>query len=281
MKVVLVYNPRSGSALTAKELRAKCKAAGIEIERLISISDDFEKKLALFLNKRTIIAVIGGDGTASSVAGIVVGTKAVLAPLPGGTLNHFTKDLDIPQDIDEALLRLVTAKQRLIDVATVNGQVFVNNSSLGLYSSSLLVREDLESKLGKWVASIVAAIRTVIEFQVFQVTVNGETFHTPFIFVGNNHYDIDEIGGAQRTRLDEGVLSVSIAKTRTRSALMKIAMWAVVGKAKVLDEFNVYTTEKLTIETKRRHLYVSRDGEVRKIIAPLSYAIQKKVLNIL
>lgn len=281
MKIVLVYNPRSGSALTAKELRAKCKAAGIEIERLISMSDDFEKKLALFLNKRTIIAVIGGDGTVSSVAGIVVGTKAVLAPLPGGTLNHFTKDLGIPQDIDEALSRLVTAKQRLIDVATVNGQVFVNNSSLGLYSSSLLMRENLENKLGKWIAAIVASVGAIFRFQVFQVRVNGETFRTPFIFIGNNDYKLDEVGGAQRMRLDEGILGVCIAKTRARSALIKIALWAVVGKAKVLDEFDVYTTKKLIIETKRRHLHVSRDGEVSKMSLPLHYAIQKKVLNIL
>lgn len=71
MKIVLVFNPKSGSALSKSELNKKCKNAGIKVEKFVAIEDGFEKKLQKYLDKKTYIAVIGGDGTISAVAGIV------------------------------------------------------------------------------------------------------------------------------------------------------------------------------------------------------------------
>lgn len=75
----------------------------------------------------------GGDGTVSAIASTLAGTGGVLGVLPLGTCNHFAKDLGLPQDLTGAVRTAVTGCARIVDVGEVNGQVFLNNSSLGLY----------------------------------------------------------------------------------------------------------------------------------------------------
>ncbi len=81
----------------------------------------------------SIVAAGGGDGTISAVAAALVGTDTALGVLPLGTLNHFAKDLGIPLKLEDAVRALLTGETIAVDVAEINGKVFLNNSSLGLY----------------------------------------------------------------------------------------------------------------------------------------------------
>ncbi|MCI1220004.1 MAG: hypothetical protein LKF99_05660 [Bifidobacterium sp.] len=283
MKMVIVDNPQSGSAIPRQELREKCARAGIEIEKFVAIGDGFENELKPVIQAGRPIAAIGGDGTVSAVAGLVAGTESTLIPLPGGTLNHFTKDLDIPQDIDEAIARLATLSPRSIDIAEVNGTFLINNSSIGLYPTSLRGRDRLESAsiLGKWSAAIVTSWRAFVSFKTYRVTIDDETFETPFIFIGNNRYELGAAGAINRTRLDEGVLTVYAARTQSRLTLLKIAFFALLGHDKQFDEFEEFFPVAVTIKTDHAELSVSHDGEVCKLRTPLRYAIHPKALNIL
>ncbi|HSE21949.1 MAG TPA: diacylglycerol kinase family protein, partial [Pyrinomonadaceae bacterium] len=89
-------------------------------------------------NNSTIVAG-GGDGTISSVAAALAGTAKTLGVLPLGTLNHFAKDMNIPLDLEGAINVICEGRVRSVDVGEVNGHIFINNSSLGLYPS--IVRE--------------------------------------------------------------------------------------------------------------------------------------------
>lgn len=281
MKIILVYNPKSGSALRKSELRQKFAAAAIDIDEFIAIEKGFEKYLSPYIAEGRNIGVIGGDGTISAVAGLVANTNATLIPLPGGTLNHFTKDLGVPQDIDDALAHLKKRHPRTVDIASINEKMFINNSSIGLYPASLRDREEIEPHLGKWPAAVAASLRALVHFKTYHVTI-GDTFvTTPFIFVGNNRYSLDSPGGTERSSLTEGILTVYIAKTQSRFTLLKIALFALVGKSNQVTEFEEFYPKTLTIETKRRHLSVSHDGEVSKLAPPLTYSIHIKALRIL
>jgi diacylglycerol kinase family enzyme len=77
----------------------------------------------------------GGDGTVSTVASALVNTDKAFGVLPLGTLNHFAKDLGLPQDLEAAARSLLTGSTARVDAAEVNGRVFVNNSGLGIYPS--------------------------------------------------------------------------------------------------------------------------------------------------
>ena len=88
------------------------------------------------LRKGTFAVVAaGGDGTVSAVASGLVGSKTPLGVVPVGTLNHFAKDMHIPLDAEGAVQTIAAGRIRAVDVGEVNGRVFVNNSSLGLYAS--------------------------------------------------------------------------------------------------------------------------------------------------
>jgi diacylglycerol kinase family enzyme len=91
-------------------------------------------------DSQTIVAG-GGDGTISAIAAELVDTDKTLGVLPLGTLNHFAKDLNIPLDVKEAAQTIIAGHVVEVDVGEVNGQVFVNNSSLGLYPDIVRRRE--------------------------------------------------------------------------------------------------------------------------------------------
>src|SRR5207342_1025227 len=79
------------------------------------------------------VIVGGGDGTVRAVAGAVAGSNVPLGILPLGTLNHFARDIGLPIDLEQAVAVIVAGHHRRVDLAEVNGRVFINNSSVGIY----------------------------------------------------------------------------------------------------------------------------------------------------
>ncbi|OGL22011.1 hypothetical protein A2707_01510 [Candidatus Saccharibacteria bacterium RIFCSPHIGHO2_01_FULL_45_15] len=280
MNVVVVYNPKSGSALPANELRTLFDDVDVAIIEFVDVTDDIKKSLKKYTNSQTIIAAIGGDGTINSVAQQIVDTPAILAPLPGGTLNHFTKDLGIDQDLATAISNIPSSTPRSIDVATVNERLFLNNSSIGVYPSSLRTRKRFEDRLGKWPAAVIGTIRATVSYHLYDVTVSGQTFRTPFLFVGNNDYHIEAIGQSRDT-LDAGTLSVYAITIQHRRDLLKLFLYALIGKLSDHEHFHSYLTDSFTLHTKQKKLSVSTDGELFVESSPLTYAIKKRSLKII
>src|SRR5476649_731552 len=103
---------------------------------------------------RGVDAVVagGGDGTINAVASVLAGSSVALGVLPLGTLNHFAKDLNIPLDLDQAIATIARGTTAQVDVGDVNGRIFVNNSSLGLYPHIVRARDQQQRRLGrgKW-----------------------------------------------------------------------------------------------------------------------------------
>ena len=102
----------------------------------------------------------GGDGTVDTVAAALVGTEVALGVLPLGTLNHFAKDLGLPLELGGAVQTIGAGYTVRIDVGDVNGQMFLNNSSLGLYPRIVRHRQKQTERLGrsKWRVSLWATL---------------------------------------------------------------------------------------------------------------------------
>lgn len=280
-EIVVVHNQRSGSALSAKQLEALFVDAGFAVAKMIAIGDSLKQDLDPFVKNGHWIAAVGGDGTISAVTGIVAGTKAVLVPLPGGTLNNFTKDLGIDQDLERAIAKANGGVPESIDVASVNDRYFVNNSSIGVYPYSLKVRERTERSFGKWPAALYGISKAIVRFRTYKVTLARQTIVTPFVFVGNNDYklDTDMIDG--RTKLTGGELSVYAVRTARRWGLVRLFAAALTGSLDATKELVVYHATELTIATrKHRQLHVSRDGEVMTLSPPLLYKLHAGALTV-
>ncbi len=228
----------------------------------------------------------GGDGTLNAVAAAVVGTDIAFGILPLGTLNHFARDVGIPTELGEAARIVMERHTRPIDVGEVNGRIFLNNSSLGLYPS-IVRQRDRRRKFGwsKWVAAgaaTLSAFRTT-PFLNVQIQAGGQdlTRRTPFVFIGNNDYRIEGLRLGQRDRLDAGHLAIYVAHRTGRWGLIRLALRALIGHLKPGKDFDIIQSTEIRIETERRHVRVSTDGEIHTAATPLCYAVRAAALRVI
>jgi diacylglycerol kinase family enzyme len=229
----------------------------------------------------------GGDGTVSAIAGALAGTETRLGVLPLGTLNHFAKDNGIPLDLPGAAAVIADGHESALDVGRVNGRVFVNNSSLGVYARALINRDVKRDQLGmgKWPAMALAVWKVFRRSPLLrvQLSTEGETqrLRTPLVFVGNNRYDLELFRVGTRTCLDEGVLSLYVAKTASRWGMLKLGVRAAVGRLEQSRDFETRCVSKVRIGTRRTRVHVSLDGEVVAMDAPLKYEVWPGALRVL
>ncbi len=229
----------------------------------------------------------GGDGTINAVASVLVGSGVRFGVLPLGTLNHFAKDMKIPLALDEAIANLVHGQPCQVDVGEVNGSIFLNNSSLGLYPDIVRQREQLQRKLGqgKWPAfgrALLASLRRY-PFLNVKLKVNGDEHvrRTPFVFIGNNEYLMQGLNMGARARLDGGMLSLYVAQRPTRLGLLRLAFHALRGRLSEAKDFDVLLARELVIETHHKRLRVATDGEVNIMHPPLCYRSLPAALTVM
>src|ERR1044072_9229879 len=234
----------------------------------------------------SVIVAAGGDGTVNSVASAVIDSGKILGVLPLGTLNHFSKDLRIPSDLEAATHTIIAGHTIEVDVGEVNNKSFLNNSSLGLYP--MIVRErEKHQRLGfkKWPAFIWATIQALRRnpFLDVRLRVNDELLArtTPFVFVGNDEYAMDLFHIGLRDRLDRGELSIYITHGTSRLKLISLALRAVVGRLRNDKDFLALLSDEVKIQTARKRVRVAFDGEIEVMEAPLHYRVRRRALRVI
>ena len=233
------------------------------------------------------VVAAGGDGTVRSVAAGLVGSPTPLGVLPLGTLNHFAKDLGIPLDPKQAVEVIVARHQRSVDVGAVNDRVFVNNSSIGIYPDIVTAREDLRRQgHRKWAAFGLAIARILRQYRGVRVRLEAGTLTktavTPFLFVGNNEYQIEGIRLGSRLRLDAGCLHAYLAPRLRGADLPKLLALALAGRVMENHVLESFATRDLAVETPAmRAIRVALDGEVTFMTVPLRYRILPRALNVI
>jgi diacylglycerol kinase family enzyme len=232
-----------------------------------------------------IVVAAGGDGTVSAVAGALAGTPAALGIVALGTLNHFARDLGIPLAIDAAAKAIVRGGEKRVDVGEVNGRLFVNNSSIGLYPTFVLQRRH-QQRLGRgrWHAFAWAVARVIARYPLLDLRLclgdAVDNRRTPLVFVGNNVYGMEGFHIGRRERLDAGHLCVYVTQRRTRAKLFGLAVRALVGLMHQARDFEALVAQRVTIASRRRRLAVSTDGEVSIMDTPLEYAVRPGALRV-
>jgi diacylglycerol kinase family enzyme len=232
------------------------------------------------------ILVGGGDGTIRTAAGVLAGSGTPLGVLPLGTLNHFAKDLGLPLKLEDTIGVFAAGHVRSIDVGTVNGEIFINNSSIGIYPFLVLDRERMQEEEGKqkWHAALLAGFRALKKFPVrkLRVQVEGETIQhrTPIIFIGNNAYGLDLGTVGKRERLDGGELSIHVAKTESREGFLLLVLRAMFGRLRTSRDLQVLHGSFAEVTSRTSRLPVALDGEVEILQPPLRYEIRKQALKV-
>ena len=234
----------------------------------------------------TIVAA-GGDGTINAVAAAVVGSRARLAVLPFGTLNHFARDLAMPLDPRAAIAAIATGRERRIDVGEVNGHVFLNNSSIGLYPALVLERDQERRafRRGKFQAMAIAVARSArrVPLQRVRLAIAGRSLlrMTPFVFVANNAYSWKPTSFARRSCLDDGRLWCYFPTRRGTLGLARVLLATVLGGLDGARDLAGLPVRGFTLHSRRRLLAVALDGEVRHLRPPLRYRSHPLALRVL
>ncbi|MFN2532829.1 MAG: diacylglycerol kinase family protein [Pyrinomonadaceae bacterium] len=233
-----------------------------------------------------IVIAAGGDGTVNAVASSLVGTDKIFGILPTGTLNHFAKDLGLPLELDAALKTIEQGYTARVDVGAVNGEIFLNNSSLGLYPSIVKERQK-QQRLGsgKWAAFIWATVTVLRRYPFLDVRLafDGTTYdrRTPFVFIGNNRYEMERFNIGGRACLDRGELSLYMTDHTGRLGLIRLALRALFGGLLKEKDFTAMCTQEIWIGTRHSHLRVALDGEIKEMRPPLVYRVRPGALCVL
>ena len=230
------------------------------------------------------VAVAGGDGTLSSAAALLAGSNIELAVVPAGTYNHFAKDLGLHAELKESCQIASSDRVVMVDVGSVNGRVFLNTSSVGMYANFVRERDRHEPTLGR-LALFRAAIRTLARFHPFNVSFETEagrkTYVTPQVFIGVDERELRFPKMGNRIEGGRAGLHVMIVRAQSRSRFIAIGVMGLVRGLRAVSRtphFDAFLVDACSIEQK--HSTVALDGEVVRLDSPLEYELRKAALKV-
>jgi len=233
------------------------------------------------------IVVGGGDGTLSAAAGCLADTGRRMGVLPMGTFNYFARGLGIPADTASAVALLAHGQERRIAIGEVNGKVFLNNASLGVYSRILEQRELLYRRWGRSQLlahlSVVLSLLRLRSSLSIQVTVDRTVVRrcTPMVFVANNAFQLAEFGLAGAECLERGHFALYVAPDCGRLALLGLAARLLAGRLRPARHFELLSGREVVVETRRRTRHLVRDGERSRVPGPYHFRLRPGALRVI
>ena len=269
-RAVLFYNPKSGGGKAERfEVAREARARGVEPVEL-HLGDDLATLVRdAIANGADAVGVAGGDGTQAIVAAIASERGLPYVCVPAGTRNHFALDLGVDRDdVVGALDAFTNGRERLVDLAEVNGRVFVNNVSLGVYAEAVQREGYRDAKL-----------RTIAETMPTVLGRNGDALDLRFdaadgrehktgavVLVSNDPYRLGRaIASGTRPRLDLGVLGITVIEAgAARNGDKRVQQWSA-------PSFEVNSDGPIA---------AGIDGEALKLAPPLRFATRPQALRV-
>ena len=293
-KMMVLLNTGAGSthpAPSEADIRASFSKQGIDVSLRSLPGRELSAAAQAVARERgsdfAALVVGGGDGSVSAAASALAGGALPLGVLPLGTLNHFAKDLAIPLDLDGAVATIAGGALRRVDVAELNGRIFINNSSVGLYPFMVARRNEDQRRHGrsKLAATFPAAIQALRSnaWHHLGIEAAGERkrVRTPCVFVGNNPYQVGLGHFGTRASLEGGELCVHVVRQQSRLGVLLLPFKVALGLADPLRDVETFAAADVEITSRKRRLHVSLDGEVAVIETPLRYRSRPRSLPVL
>ena len=267
---VLFYNPKSGGGKAERfQVAREARARGVEPVEL-HLGDDLATLVRdAIANGADAVGVAGGDGTQAIVAAIAAERGLPYVCVPAGTRNHFALDLGVDRDdVVGALDAFTKGGERVVDLAEVNGRVFVNNVSLGVYAESVQQEGYRDAKL-----------RTIAETMPTVLGPDGDALDLRFtgadgrdhetsavVLVSNDPYRLGRaLASGTRPRLDAGVLGITVLQAgAARNGDKRVQQWSA-------PSFDVRSDGPVA---------AGIDGEALKLDPPLRFRTKPQALRV-
>lgn len=289
----VILNPNSGTArtlgVTAEMLRELFIAHGLEAV----VDDDDDRPLMdriaeAVAGPAQVLVAAGGDGTITAMAGALIDTDKDLAILPLGTFNAVAKDLHLPLDLDSAVAALATGTAQRIDVAEVNGRIFMQKVVIGLLPGLAAGREHLRGResFAAKVGFMRYFFRRLARQRRMAVVIEPDAGEKRIervqaMAVACNAYDEGLGKFFSRQSLDRGTLTLYVLRHFTARDFFRLVTGMLIGRWHDDDALSMESVNSVTIDARKELIKVMFDGEVETLETPLNFSIRPKALSVL
>jgi diacylglycerol kinase family enzyme len=266
---VLFVNPRSGGGRAARAaLDERARERGIDVVVLTS-----GQSLAGLVDEAVqsgadALGVAGGDGSLATVAAAACAHGVPFICVPAGTRNHFALDLGIDRgDLVGALDAFTDGVERRIDVAEVNGRVFLNNVSLGIYGDAVRRPAYRDAKVLTLVETAREVLGPSAQAPALHLADDLDREHSrpAVVLVSNNPYAVGQpLVTGTRPSLSSGKLGIVVLDTPGDNAGPPAHAWS----ARVLE---VSSDEEV---------HAGVDGEALDLSPPLHFVSRPAALRV-
>ena len=269
---VLFVNPRSGDG-RAEQVGLVEAARERDLETVVlEPGQDLEELVRAAVGRGADgLAMAGGDGSQALVASIAAEHDLPYACIPSGTRNHFALDLGVDrEDVVGALDAFTDGGERYVDLGEVNGRVFVNNVSLGVYAEAVGQDEYRAAKIRTLMETLVDTLGPEAEPTELRWRDGDGNAHTStaLVLVSNNVYRLGaSIGSGTRPRLDEAVLGIVDFEP------------PIPGPESSAGRYRELRQPELEIES-NAPIPLGVDGEALTMQSPLRFRIRPKALRV-
>lgn len=285
---VLIINPKSGNGRAIKaNIPRQAQQMGIKV--IVTKKSDNIEQLArdAVTGGADVLGVSGGDGTLGAVAKVAIEHNLPLVVLPGGTRCHFARDAGFkPEKISDALVSFRGVERR-VDVGSINGRIFLNNVSFGLYADIVDNPEYRDNKIRTTRGVLQNLLNGTKEYYPlsFVDTSNKKHKHATQILVGVNEYEtanVFELG--RRNQMDKGVLQITAVTKLTDQLIRQMVDTVIINKSFADNNTgNVYqwTAKNFKVDSPSQKLVVGVDGEREEYTNPVLIKILPKALRLM
>jgi diacylglycerol kinase family enzyme len=283
---VLLMNPKSGGGKVGRfELVAECRARGIEPvvlepgDDLVALAEDAVARGA------DVIGMAGGDGSQALVATVASKHGLPHVVVPAGTRNHLALDLGLDRDdVVGALDAFADGVEHVVDLATVNGRVFVNNASLGLYAKIVQAPEYRDAKV-KTAANMLPDLLGP-DAEALDLRFSGpdgeERPASQLLLVSNDPYRLDRLAGGSgtRPRMNCGVLGIAALQVANDTAARRLVALESAGQLRRFSGWLEWAAPRFRVDS-AGPVEIGVDGEALTMDPPLVFETMPGALRVL
>jgi diacylglycerol kinase family enzyme len=272
---VLIMNTRSGGGKAEKfRLVEECEQRGIEAVVLQPGDDLVQLAEEAIARGADVIGMAGGDGSQALVAKIASDHDVAHVVVPAGTRNHFALDLGLDRDdVVGALDAFSDGIERRVDLASVNGRIFVNNATLGLYARIVQSPEYRDAKRQTTLSMLPELLGPDAERLDlrFSSPTGDRRTTADVILVSNDPYELQRFGGlGTRERLDLGVLGIATVTLSGATDAAQFVGLELAGQVQRFPGWTEWTDRRFVVES-AEPIEIGVDGEALTMEPPLVF----------
>lgn len=266
---------------------AGCEVEVAELESGCDIGSRCAETIKKARDSGRMIIAAGGDGTVNTVASLCHATGTPFGIVPLGTFNYFARGLEIPLEVEAAADVLASAPLHDIDAGMVGDKLFLVNASIGLYVDVIRNREKHKSRFGRYrIVALLSAFLTFVQSRkIFTLNIDTQAGairrRTQMLFVGNNRFQLENLGLAGADKVDAGNLLAAVLKPVSRWQGTRLIVLGLLGRMHLESRIEEFAAPAFTVDSARKRLHAVIDGEIASLETPLHFRLMPGALQVI